>query len=175
MDILDPDEEFIPQCPEEPCGQGCPCGCQSLCHGLCGKGCYGYRYDPRKAAAVPPINPGPMLHFLEFPEHLKARTCNRGFLPKRSEALQQGPDQRPVEGWGLHFEEAVWEAPIIVIEWLSILGTVATVVVWTVLAERLWKLAGIPSGALCLAFFQALAKAMQKWAESKIKVKVKKE
>jgi hypothetical protein len=168
------ENEEIPACANGACGQGCRCGCEALCDGACGRGCYGYRYDPTTAEMIPPIPLTGMMHYLDKPEELGDKIYNRSLLPKRANRLVQGNTTHHVEGWGLHFQEKVWEKPIDAVKLFSIFGAIAVVGLWIGLAAEKTNIGNVLPGALVLGVLQTLAAWMKEWAERPLAVKSKK-
>jgi hypothetical protein len=169
------EKEEIPACANGACGQGCRCGCKILCGGACGRGCYGYHYEPTTVEMIPPIPPTGMMHYLEKPEHLGNKIHNRGILPKRANELMQVNAAHQVEGWGLHFQEKVWEEPIDAVKLFSIFGAIAIVGLRICLATEKANISNMLPGALVLGMFQALAAWMKEWAERPLAEKSKKD
>ena len=173
--------EQIPECANGVCGESCTCNCHSSCDGHCGRGCYGYKYDPAKANKKPPIPPTAMMHLLDKPSlhrGLKGSTYNRNALPKRATRLELGSDMQPVEGWGLHFTEKVWQLPMTVLRVVGIIAAVAAVIFWICFVTRepsLVYLAGLLPAALVLAIFQAAATLLEDLAKQTLRAKSKKE
>jgi hypothetical protein len=169
------ENEEIPRCANGACGQGCRCGCEIPCDGACGRGCYGYRYKPQEAKMIPPIPLTGMMHFLDKPEELSDEfSFNRDLLPKRANKLVlQDNATHYVEGWGLHFQEKVWETPIDEVKLFSIFGAIAVVGLGIGLSAEKTRIGNMLPGALVLGVFQALAAWMKEWAERPLAVKSK--
>ena len=122
---------------------------------------------------IPPIPPTGMIHFLHKPEDLGDSVKNRRLLPKRTHKLADGDITNPVYGWGLHFQETVWQAPIDAVKGVSIVGALLISVLWIILAEQKIHVNNLLPGTFVLGVFQALASWMNEWAERPLNKKLK--
>ena len=165
--IQDAEKDEILACDNGDCGIECRCGCERHCQGECGSGCYpnGYRYEPTTAQMVPPIPLMAMIHYLHNPEDLGGSVKNRGFLPKRTYELAKSNSTDPVQIWGLHFHEKVWQAPIDAVKGLSIIGALLVSFLWIYVAEEKTHVNNLFPRTLVSGIFQALASWMNEWAE----------